>query len=62
MDEYDLCNQPKREARREVVKGDLCEKGYKKRTQQNEIFPVVRKQNGNEKDGTRSQPARAGNP
>ena len=42
MDEYDLCNQPKREARREVVKKDLCEKGYKKRTQQNEIFPVVR--------------------
>lgn len=38
MDEYDLCNQPKREARREVVKKDLCEKGYKKRTQQNKNF------------------------
>ena len=41
MDEYDLCNQPKREARREVVKKDLCEKGYKKRTQQNRIYYVV---------------------
>ena len=43
MDEYDLCNQPKREARREVVKKDLCEKGYKKRTQQNEILGGVRR-------------------
>ena len=41
MDEYDLCNQPKREARREVVKKDLCEKGYKKRTQQNIILVGV---------------------
>ena len=38
MDEYELCNQPKREAWREVVKKDLCEKGYKKRTQQNKNF------------------------
>lgn len=49
MDEYDLCNQPKREARREVVKKDLCEKGYKKRTQQNRIFPCVRNQTGKQK-------------
>ena len=54
MDEYDLCNQPKREARREVVKKDLCEKGYKKRTQQNRILVVVRKQKtGKQSEGLR---------